>query len=412
MAKTHLLYKCLQTGTTILASFLLICLIQLGSGSFIPFAFAGGFLIYLCLRPTVKQLGVVVTVALVYAFGYQMQHGLFADSPASGIGTAGAFLGLGSLIVNGIQLVWSTGSQKEENLRGFGEMLLLPALCLLSCLAVLFASWFIPKTYDLFLYAFDSGLGMHPSFAAGKWLRNHSTIAYISAYVYNCLPIYLAVFLAYQIRFAKGSVPDVRLLFAVLGVLGFFLYLICPATGPVHCFNTFPDSPPSLNDSQVELITVTNLPRNAMPSLHFGWALLMSLYAWMRRNWVLALSSTAFVAFTALATLGFGEHYLIDLIVAVPLVVAVLAACSVSSTSVLFRYEVSIGLGVTVGSLTCLRFGVFIGMSSLACWSFVALTLLISIALLAMLVRQVSVQSSEGPFATAPFLALDWHFRA
>jgi hypothetical protein len=387
------MYKCLQTGTLALVFFTLTCLIRLGSGSFVPFAFAGGFLIYLFLRPSVRQLGAIVIVASVYAAGYRLQHGIFAQIPGSGIGTVGAFLGVGSLIVTGTQWVWSTGDQKRENFRHFGEIALLPALCLFSGLAVSAVSSLLPKTYDLFLYAFDSKLGLS-SFIVGQWFRSHSAIAYVSACVYNCLPIYLAVFRAYQIRFAKASLPDVRYLFAVLGLSGFLLYLICPASGPVHCFRTFPNNPPSLTDLSVERITVIQVPRNAIPSLHFGWALLMCLYAWMRRSWVLGACSTIFVVLTALATLGSGEHYLIDLIAAVPLVVAVLAACSVPSIS-----AASIGLAITVGWLSCLRLGVFIGMSTLACWGCVALTLLISLALLAVLAQ--SPKGSLGAFACA-----------
>jgi hypothetical protein len=391
-----LLYKCLQTSAIALALFALICLIRLGSASFVPFAFAGGFLIYLSLGPSVRHLGAIVAVASVYALGYQMQHGSFAQIPASGFGTVGAFLGLGSLIVKSTQWVWSAGNQKTDHLTDLGEIALLPALCLSSGLAVSAVSWFLPKTYDLFLYAFDSNLGLQPSFAVGRLFRSHPAFAYASACVYNCLPIYLAAFRAYQIRFAQASIPDVRRLFAVLGLTGFFLYLICPATGPVHCFKTFPDNPPSLNDLTVERIPVIAVPRNAIPSLHFGWAFLMCLYAWMRREWILGLASTIFVVFTALATLGSGEHYLIDLIVAVPLVIAVLGACAAPSISALLTVEVLIGSALTLGWLSFLRFGFFVGTSRATGWAAVAFTLLVSLALLAALFKRASVQSANG----------------
>jgi hypothetical protein len=66
--------------------------------------------------------------------------------------------------------------------------------------------------------------------------------------------------------------------------------------------------------------------RNAIPSLHMAWVLLVwwnskGLSRWIR---VIAL---AFVIFTVLATLGTGEHYFVDLVVAFPFAVMVQALC-------------------------------------------------------------------------------------
>jgi hypothetical protein len=65
-------------------------------------------------------------------------------------------------------------------------------------------------------------------------------------------------------------------------------------------------------------------PRNAMPSLHMSWALLLAMETWrMGRAWFRVGMAFAFA--TALATLGVGGHYLIDLVVAVPFTVSVYA---------------------------------------------------------------------------------------
>jgi hypothetical protein len=192
------------------------------------------------------------------------------------------------------------------------------------------------------------------------------------------------------------------ILLGVIGLGGFFLYLICPAAGPIYCFKTFPDSPPSLAGLSVERIAVLPVPRNANPSLHFGWALMMCLYAWMRRSWILILSSTIFVAFTAMATVGFGEHYLIDLIVTVPLVVGVLTVCSAPAASKMFGCRMTLGVGITGGWLLCLRFGLFLGMSPVIGWSAAALTLLISSSLFSALVKQRFALSERSFPTTLP----------
>jgi hypothetical protein len=66
--------------------------------------------------------------------------------------------------------------------------------------------------------------------------------------------------------------------------------------------------------------------RNAIPSLHMAWVLLVwwnskGLARWMR---VVAL---VFVWFTVIATLGTGEHYFVDLVVAFPFALMVQALC-------------------------------------------------------------------------------------
>jgi hypothetical protein len=52
-----------------------------------------------------------------------------------------------------------------------------------------------------------------------------------------------------------------------------------------------------------------------MPSMHLGWALLLALNA--RSRW-LAAALWAYAALIALATIGLGQHYVVDLIAAIP----------------------------------------------------------------------------------------------
>lgn len=59
--------------------------------------------------------------------------------------------------------------------------------------------------------------------------------------------------------------------------------------------------------------------RNCIPSLHFSWALLLLIYCAPRLRPIF----WAFAILTALATMGLGEHYAIDLMAAVPFTLAV-----------------------------------------------------------------------------------------
>jgi hypothetical protein len=64
-----------------------------------------------------------------------------------------------------------------------------------------------------------------------------------------------------------------------------------------------------------------------MPSLHFAWPLLLW---WSSRHLarVWRVSLLVFVLLTAFATVGLGEHYLFDLVVAFPFARMIHAACS------------------------------------------------------------------------------------
>jgi PAP2 superfamily len=82
-----------------------------------------------------------------------------------------------------------------------------------------------------------------------------------------------------------------------------------PYTFSARSFPNYP--PPSLP------LESMRLARNAIPSLHSAWALLIWWSTRYCRAWT-RLVATVFLALTPLATLGLGEHYLIDLVVALP----------------------------------------------------------------------------------------------
>ncbi|MEI9972712.1 MAG: hypothetical protein WDO73_12025 [Ignavibacteriota bacterium] len=61
-------------------------------------------------------------------------------------------------------------------------------------------------------------------------------------------------------------------------LVGFSLYFVCPALGPKFVFPAFPDFAPAVHSATV---LVKGAP-NAIPSLHFGGALLLF---WFCRPW-------------------------------------------------------------------------------------------------------------------------------
>ncbi len=188
----------------------------------------------------------------------------------------------------------------------------------------------------------------------------------------RCLLAEVLIFL----MFVRGQRMPANplMLFVVTGIAGFILYQICPATGPIHVFAAkFPDAPPSA--ATVQTMVLDNFPRNALPSLHSAWALLIWWSARYCRNWI-RWSASAFLALTLLATLGLGEHYLIDLVVAAPFAVAAMSACT-------RHYGRAAGAGTLVlGWLFYLRFALpAFSFSPFGAWTAVLVTVILSVAL-------------------------------
>jgi len=115
------------------------------------------------------------------------------------------------------------------------------------------------------------------------------------------------------------------------GVLGYFPYLLFPAAGPIYISAGFPGA--SLSLSQLHSLALRTIPvnltipRNAMPSLHMACILLIRFNCKSFSRPVRMLTFI-FVLTTIFDTLGTGEHYLIDLVVAFPFAVAVQALCT------------------------------------------------------------------------------------
>ncbi len=144
----------------------------------------------------------------------------------------------------------------------------------------------------------------------------------------------LAIAGLYAIWFAREprQRPQVNIVVMAIAmsVAGYLSYFAVPACGPSYQFGTaFPASAPEpalLSGAPLPL-SVPAAPRNCLPSLHLSWALMVLLNT-RGLPAVIRGAAAAFFALTALATLGLGEHYLVDLVVAVPFTVGFQAVCN------------------------------------------------------------------------------------
>ena len=294
--------------------------------AFFASALAGALILHLAVAPKRDALFVIACAAVLGSIEFGVLH--FSHG-ATIVVPLISLLGLSSLLVFGVRTAWSRGEQRGFYLRAF-----LPAV--LFVVSEYSASTLLqvgvslhPKTLDLYLYLFDASLGSELSFAAGRLLRQVPWLQVITLIVYMGLAVPIALVAAGLVRARNNRAIPAILAFLLTGPAGILFYNILPACGPRYVFGAgFPFMP--LSALQLAHLVVAPIPvagpRNAIPSLHMAWVLLAwwnskGLAAWIRAVVLF------FLVFTVLGTLGIGEHYFIDLIVAFPFAVAVQAAC-------------------------------------------------------------------------------------
>jgi hypothetical protein len=213
-------------------------------------------------------------------------------------------------------------------------------------------------TYDVPAYLADNAYGFSASAALGGAMRVFPAAHRLVECIYGWLPAAVAICYALNVR-AGNPNADVLLKAALAaGLVAFILYHFYPAAGPIYAFGAdFPDAlpDPSALRSAPAMLARPEAPRNCMPSVHLAWALLAVVEA----RGLAAIWRTIFAAFaglTAFATIALGEHYIIDLIVAIPFTFAVHATFNSDRISLISRRSaVSIGAAWTLFWFVFLR---------------------------------------------------------
>lgn len=353
-------YRYMQAAVVCLSLIGMAGILHMGEAAYIAFALAGGFLVHMvAARPSRREALAAMACGAGFGITYILHQGRFGDFFGREIGITGGFLGMGSVMVLTAKWIWAPAVEKRARLAAVRDAGLIPLLCVGSMIAVGMAMQLTPTTYDRVLYAFDAKFGGPPSWVVGKMFLAHPWLLTLSGYAYNSLPLGMAGCLAMQWRDRSEGVAagvDLRRVAVTLGVTGFLLYQVCPAAGPVYLFpKQFPNQVPDLAGFAIQRAWLQPVPRNGMPSLHVGWMLLL-FWNVRKRAWWIAAVAAAYLMLTVLATLGLGEHYLSDLIAAVPLALAIQAACTRSNTTARWA-ALAIGGGIVLAWLIGLRSG-------------------------------------------------------
>jgi PAP2 superfamily len=242
-----------------------------------------------------------------------------------------SFVGMSSFFVLGARSIWEEGKNRKVLICAFVPAVLFVGSEYTASTLLDITEKLHPKVFDLFLYSFDCSLRVQIAFDLGKVLVTWPWLHSACLLFYLALPLPLALVFAAQLRQSISRALPVMLAFLLTGPVGVLFYNMLPACGPIHLFGpAFPLHPPAIADVmrvKLETVLIPHDARNAIPSLHMAWVLLVWWSSRGLARWIRAIAFS-FLAFTAVATMGIGEHYFVDVIVAYPFALMVLALCS------------------------------------------------------------------------------------
>lgn len=366
------------------------------------------FVLHAFSRPGWRELAIVAaagTVFSVYWLSLLPYNGVPAFRTWYHVAVPGAGLGIASLVVLARRAYGITGPASE-----LARTLL--AACGFIALFSAFTSPYLavsaalhPATFDTVAYHFDGTLGFQPSITvallAGEWpwLMEVLTTAY-NVSVYGVPALY-----ALQLTRARPAPASLLLVWTVGTALAFLAYHLYPVSGPQYVFgNLFPAFMPP--DDQVPLATVVVGPaaRNGVPSMHFGWTLAVWINATLLNMPMMRAVSAVLMGLTGLATLALGEHYLVDLVVAVPFMLAIQGLCTqgLPWSNRARRDAVVVGAALFFAWVLMLRFGIelFLSVPGFS-WLAIIATLAASVVVCRRLLRE-SANAVVAPQAASP----------
>jgi hypothetical protein len=171
-----------------------------------------------------------------------------------------------------------------------------------------------------------------------------------------------ALYAGFMARREKPLWELIELLFAP-AMVGYLFFSVFPVCGPHYAFAVdFPNAYlpyPMLHRLALGSIPVLPaFPRNAVPSLHLTWALLIWLNTRGLSRWA-RLAAAGLAVATVFDTLATGEHYLFDLIVSLPFTLW-MQACMVRTVKFGARERwlpAAAGCAMFLGWLVIGRFG-------------------------------------------------------
>ena len=211
---------------------------------------------------------------------------------------------------------FATTERRKCDFLLFASLFTLP-FTLLKSFLLIYLAHNRPERIDLYLNRIDAFVG-HPANHVAMFLAHHQWLRFITRIDYDMSQSFAALTLVTVVAFQ--GIKEARralVLFVTCAACSLPFYWMFPASGPIFSLPKFP----AVYMGSVHLITDTNSVPNCIPSIHFATALLITYFLW---PWKVGRVIGCFhIVATIFATLGLGEHYAIDLVLAVPYIWAI-----------------------------------------------------------------------------------------
>ena len=288
--------------------------------SYTGYAFAGAGIVFLAASRSRREVVTIACLTPALLAAFRLMH---ASAPGPWLSSIAVGVGGASVIVAAVQAIHVADRQTE--LRRLAAVLAMPAFVLIAGMFISESATWQPLTYDGMLSAIDRSLGFDPSALAGMLLARSTALTWLCKIVYESLPMAICAAAAVQWQHpsdgprAANALPSV----VIAAVCAQLIFQIVPACGPRFLWGpAFPFQVASQTPHIGLLRVAPGEFRNAFPSLHMTGVLYIT---WATRplGWSYKLPAWFYTGITALATLGSGQHYAVDLIVAVPFAMSV-----------------------------------------------------------------------------------------
>ena len=364
-------------------------------------------ILYLCSRPRWREIAVAGTGGVLLTGIYLALRPHEAARPVSDLLYLfiGAF-GLAALMAL-VARVRGASSQRPLALTLVAAFALVLVYDTFVVSLLGFTAALHPRTYDAIAFNLDATLGFSPTILISLVVNGWPPLLAVVTAVYDYLPYAFAAIYGLQLARPERAPVSLLLAYTVSGAIAIFLYHACPIAGPRYAFGDYfyawwQSAPAN------ELLAVPPAPRNGMPSMHFAWALLMWMHASFIGRGVRALFA-ALAGLMFLATLGLGQHYLVDLAASPPAIVAMQALCATGlgwASRERLR-ALTMGGMLTLAWILAVRYGValFEAVPGLT-WVAIAATVVASVRLYLPLARALETAPSavlrEKQAAAAP----------
>ena len=308
-----------------------------------------------------RDLGPILALGVLFE-GVRLAAAAAVQVPLAGsLSATGLGVWTAALVLQAWHVACSRGDSRRDALDLLLTQFALPVGIALTFFGGSVVRMFVPDTVDPALYAFDGLLPLPMAATVASFARAHPSVEDALALGYHALFGTFAVIVALESRAGDHAGKFVSRIL-LIGLAGFLLYFIAPGVGPhVAIYHRFGlPLPDPMTIDIVPFAAPIDAPRNAMPSLHTTYALVMLIAALpFGRGWQVAAGLFAMV--TVLATLGLREHYVVDLVVAVPLALATTWFMSAFDRGVATRRylgRATLSLAIVLAWLLLMRLGV------------------------------------------------------